>query len=428
MSYFLQKKKNREWMPLFIILILHTTMVVLPLLYVTHAADWVAEAHDSRDGHTLLINYFIAHPSYVLTYPSDLVSTVPGYHILMAKLAWIFGVKSVEENTWSLRLINTVPSNLFLIVMWFILWKMKPQPKLIFSLLLPIAFSYYLLASAIWINTDNLALLFYALLILIFLTNRSSVLGGITAFFLVFCRQVYLPVTAAFWPPAIFPKIKTQSLKFAVSVTVCASAIFLIYAWHWQGLTPVGTQNWNKFVGINYSSVLQAFSIAGLFAIPYSFLLFADIRYYQNKIAIMLSAAIIFSLLIWLMSPTNWSEPAGRVGSLIWRLDQIPFHYNQHAVIILLLNIFGVFVFLNLISHAFYFRYYPIETMMLLFYLVGYSTQIFAFQRYVEIPILITYAMFSARIKKEPRYALIGPIVLAGLFVMLSIAHIWWKL
>ena len=214
------KKMRTTWPYLFLIILLHSLIVIPAIFTITHAETWIAEAWDSKTGHIALINYFIQNPYNFLSYPNHLVSTTPGYHLLLSKISLLFKLQSINENTWVIRLFNTIPGYFLIISVWLIAWKLKSDVKLNFSLVLPIALSYYLLASSIWINTDNVAALFYSLLMLIFLTNRSSILGGLTAFLMVFSRQVYLPVIASFWPIALFHKQQPRLLKFAISTTL----------------------------------------------------------------------------------------------------------------------------------------------------------------------------------------------------------------
>ena len=427
----IDKEKNQShkllsgWIGLGFILFIHT-MMILPALFFLNQDVWIAEAWDSNKGHIPAINYFIANPTHLFSYPS-IISTFPGYHLFLALIASLFGMESVNGATWLIRIINIAFAYGLVIMVWQIVWRLKQDVQLAFALLLPLALSYYVLASSIWINTDDVAAFFYVTLIFIFMFNQSSLMAAFMAFFMVICRQIYFPVVGAFWPPALWPKFNKTYARLALAVSLLTSLTILIYLWRWQGLTPGRTQTINKFIGINLSGLLHAFTLTGLWSIPYLFIFCADRLSYKKYFYFLIFIAIGLALLLWGITPSNFDYDEGRGGSIVWYLANLTPSYEHHSFFVLLFSAVGMFVMLNMIMRSIAMRYYPIETIMLLAYFLSCSTQIFSFQRYVEIPILITFAVFGARIKNYRRLNLLGPIALAIIFVVLASIHMWLK-
>ncbi|EKD55093.1 MAG: hypothetical protein ACD_60C00027G0019 [uncultured bacterium] len=245
---------------------------------------------------------------------------------------------------------------------------------------------------------------------------------------MIMCRQIYFPVIAAFWLAGVVADEKKQALKFAACVTLVSTITMALFVWQWHGLTPGYSQDINKFVGISLSGILHEFSMLGVLAIAYLPIFCADRRYYKNYFLLLWALAALFSFILWASTFSTPDFDAGRGGSVIWRIAGITPSYHQHSWIILFLSFLGMFSLLNMIFHAIFLRYYPIETIMLLCYFLSCASQIFAFQRYVEIPILITYAVFGARVLHASRLSFAGPFLLATSFGFITILRISMKI
>jgi hypothetical protein len=96
-------------------------------------------------------------------------------------------------------------------------------------------------------------------------------------------------------------------------------------------------------------------------------------------------------------------ERAGRWGSIVWTLAAQTPHIGTHSFVVLGLMALGIAALAAIMLHAFRENYFPAETLLLAFYLIGYSAQPLAVQRYVEPPILLTFATFAARLPKARR-------------------------
>ena len=404
--------------------ILFTFIVIPPIFILQNLNIMIPEAWDSTTGHIPLINYFIKHSIHLFNYPS-LVSTLPGYHIFLSQLAFLLGIQEVVQSTWAIRLINALMGYALILTIWKIVWKLKPNVNVTFALLFPIAFSYYVVASSVWINTDNFAALLYSLLISAFLFSWPLWSATLVAFGLIFSRQLYYPVIMAFWVPAIFPKKNVRFLQLAFYITAVTTTTLALYTWHWKGLTPISSQHINQFVGVNPSAFLQAIAMTGLLAIAYLPIFFTNRHYHSKNSYLLAGIFILFTVLIWANTFSNYDDTVGRNGSIIWRIAKITPLYNNHSIAVLLLSCTGIITLGNMILHAIYYKYYPIEVIMLMLYFISYSSQILSFQRYVEIPILITFAIFGARTSVISRAYLLGPLLLGSSFILFDIMHLW---
>src|SRR5215472_9928833 len=148
--------------------------------------------------HLGLINYLIERPASFLDYPDPwLVATLPGFHLLVALIARLFGLAVLGADTW-LRL---VPFGLGLAAVW-ILWRiyrdLSNNSAYASLLCLPILWSSYFYLPSLYLLTENGAYLGYVFLLMAYLRfPRRGLVIGLAGAAMVFTRQVYLPVIAS---------------------------------------------------------------------------------------------------------------------------------------------------------------------------------------------------------------------------------------
>jgi hypothetical protein len=169
-------------------------------------------------------------------------------------------------------------------------------------------------------------------------------------------------------------------------------------------------------------------SAALLFAFPASELRKAfDTTTWRRIISI----SVVVALALWLVGPTNYErsdnsvtgERAGRWGSIVWTLAAQTPHIGTHSFVVLGLMALGIPALVAIMLHAFRENYFPAETLLLAFYLIGYSAQPLAVQRYVEPPILLTFATFAARLPKARGEFDLVPVGLALIYATLTTLH-----
>jgi hypothetical protein len=98
-------------------------------------------------------------------------------------------------------------------------------------------------------------------------------------------------------------------------------------------------------------------------------------------------------------------------------------HIGTHSFVVLGLMALGIAALAAIMLHAFRENYFPAETLLLAFYLIGYSAQPLAVQRYVEPPILLTFATFAARLPKARGEFDLVPLGLALIYATLTTLH-----
>lgn len=370
--------------------------------------------------HLPQINYFIEHPLTLVSYPPT-GATMPGHHLLFAWVARALGYEVVTESTWILRLLNWALAAGFVTAAWAIAARLLGRPWQALALALPVAASPYVLGSAIWITTDDTALLHYTLLLaaLLFRPERPALAAG-GAVLLVFWRQIYLPVAAA---GALFTTGRRWWWRLLVPLP--ALLVVAVYVRQWGGFTPRIAQLYNQLT-FNPAVPLHALALTGLFTIPYMPFLWAAARAVDpRRLRQVAAGASLLAIGLWLAGPSTWDTEAGRWGSIIWLLARRTPVLAERSPLLLLLAAAGGTALAILALHARHTRARPIELAMLALCFAGISSQVFAWQRYVEPVVLTTLAVSTARIAHVPRLAPAGPLLLAIALAAMAQARLW---
>jgi hypothetical protein len=400
----------------------------LPLIF-----NWnnSAAASDSHIFHIPQINTFLAEPFNVFSYPAT-SATTPGYHILLAWLMSVLGYPDVGDGTVPLRLINLAVGCVPVAAAWLIARRLSGCPWHAAALVAPVAGSSYVLSSASFVTTDNAALAFYTLaLFLMVLHGRSAAVLSISLLGAAACRQVYLPIAGAL-ALSVFDDCWTGRYaeclnlrRFLKVAVICLPAVILTGLWavSWGGFVPPEFRQQNG-ASFNIAVPVQALSLTGLFAFTFALPASSLVKVLSDKICIYIAAAsALIALPLWLACPTAYDAATGLWGSVIWTAAAHSPQIGSHSLVVLLLTLSGVAVIAVLLTHAFMRSYFPAETLLLLFYLIGYSAQPLAWQRYVEPQILLTLGVFTARLPRIPRVFDTIPICLALISAVLTILH-----
>ena len=381
--------------------------------------------------HLPQINYFISHPLAALDYPST-GATMPGHHLLFAWLARAAGYTAVTETTWTLRLAHWALAAGMVAGGWAIAARLCGQPWRALVLTLPLAASPYVLGAAIWITTDDAALLHYTLLLaaLTFRPDRPM-LAAAAALLLASWRQIYLPVAAA---AAFFARPRRHRLLWALLAPLPAVLVVALYVHRWGGFTPKIAQQYNELT-FRSSVPLQALALTGLFTIPYIAVLASPVVRALERRRLAWAAAVgaLAALALWLGGPSAYDGEDGRWGSIVWLLARWTPVVAGRSPVVLVLAAAGAAVIATLLAHAAVTRQRPVELGMLLLCFAGISAQVFAWQRYVEPVVLLTLAIVAARIgprapagaSPPARWALAGPALLACGLAGMSQARLW---
>jgi hypothetical protein len=376
------------------------------------------QGYDMQEHHLPQVNTFASKPFSVFDYPADAAST-PGHHIALAWLARLLGYSSVADATYSIRLANALFGVAVVIVAWITFYSRVRTGWRASILAAPLAFSSYVLFAAIWINTDDGALLWYELVVAM---AASSLAPSLIAVFLccalVMWRQIYLPVTGIFVVFWLAQKRTLRSLLIPMLATIAPAMIVGIYYWRWGGLVPPNFKSFND-VRYQFATPLSALALIGLFLPFYFGYLGTPIRNLLGlRPRVVLCAAMVVAA-AWCLGPTDHSVAWGRWGGVIWTIALHTPALGSHSFAILCLAVVGAVTLVSMLTETWPWGRQSAGTICLMLYLVGYSLQMEAFQRYIEPQILFSYGFWASGEKNWSRRAWLGPLILA---VMLATA------
>jgi hypothetical protein len=418
------QQQARSAMALVALLAFFALLVAPPVLLGLNAG-WAA--FDAMQAHLPQINFQIAHP-FTLYNPSTRAPQVPGSHIFLGWIAILSGYSHIDQATPIIRLVNALFGFGFIATCWLIVQRLIANRWHAAVLVLPIACSTYVISSAIWVTTDDGALLFYALTLYgVLWRPKNSVLAGVSATLLVLWRQIYFPVVGVYALSAAHAGRNVTLRDIASSAAaIIPPALTVAYFYVlWGGFTPPGFQNVDKFT-LNLSLTLHATALTGLFAFAYAPTLSRLLRAVdRSMVSLAVGTAVAAAAVLWLAAPSDYNFPGERWGSVVWYLARFTPVFAHRSLVVLPLAMIGTAALAIMLVHALQNRYFPAAAAMLLLYFVAYSCQYFAFQRYIEPPILLTLAIFCARIGNLQRIDLIGPLTLAAVSGSISIARIY---
>ena len=186
-------------------------------------------------------------------------ATSPGYHLAMALV-----VRALGERVLLLQLLN-VAIGLALVLAIAHAAASAAGARWALVATLPLVASNYLLTGAIWLTTDNLALLFVVLALLACVVTPGSkprtILAGILAACAVGVRQIHVWLAApiglagllrsgcfrALLPSALFPpddnaptdpRARRNAFLIACASAAIPFALLAVFVWLWGGLMP----------------------------------------------------------------------------------------------------------------------------------------------------------------------------------------------
>ena len=309
---------------------------------------------------------------------------------------------------------------------------------------LPLLGSRYFMESAIWLASENTALLFVCLALggLVFRTATPlrSLRWGLWSMLAVAVRQYYIavviPIGIAGLLSSSFGHRVARLMRseagntgpwrdwtnFGASLISMAMPLVVLFALFilWNGLVPPSFQEYHR--GPNFTIIPLGLTLIGIFGFFYLPILFQQLRLlrFADK---RLWAVILGGLVISLMWPTS---VVGESGGLIWALVKLTPSLWDRSVILVPLTIGGaVILFLIWRSASVVGRGYPAALLMaaIFAFLLALSANRFAHQRYIEPSVivalvwLISLTMTSATSAfvdaSKIRLVYVGPALLA---------------
>lgn len=403
------------------LLSLFTLLISPPILLGIYDTE---QSKDMLLAHLPQVDWFVRHPWSLLHYRAT-SATTPGQHIVLAWFARCLGYTEVLRGNLPVRFANAALGYLVLVCAWRIFRLRTGSAWRAAILTLPLACSSYVLFAAIWIATDNGAFLFYELAVAVAAAGVTvpfiAILIGAA---LVFWRQMYLPVSGIFGLSWLLQDRRIRRLPVPVLACVAPLCIIAAYFFAWHGLTPPGFQTFNGF-GFHTGTPLAVLGLIALFSPFY-------IGYLREPLQLALRQKfLLFAILgtavcLWLMGPSSHDVEQGRWGGMIWTLARHgPIVLGSRSPVVLALALLGGLVLSSWIAEAHARREIPFDLLALGLYVLGYSLQVEAFERYVEAPVLFTYGFACARTGRSHRFAWIGPVALALLMGFASLMRVY---
>lgn len=256
-------------------------------------------------------------------------ATAPGYHLLMAALA-----RAGVDGERGLRLAGSLLSLVMILCAWGVAAR-RAGPWAGGLLVLPVLLSSYVLGGAIWLTTDNAALLLVLLAMaggLFPAGPRTLAAAGLAAGLAVSTRQIHawtaiVPMTGLLtavaadrWPRAWDGVRPWSRWTPAERVAVAAGAAFPLAVLGllvslWGGLVPPSLADYHQ-KGLRWAQPVLTAALVGGFGV-----FFAPVLVTPGRLAArgpLLAAAI--TAIAAAIPPTAYAPDAGRWGGAVWEL------------------------------------------------------------------------------------------------------------
>lgn len=393
--------------------------LVVPLMVL--GAGGTSESYDEQTYHLPIVRMFAAQWPKVdlVSYPS---ATAPGYHLALAGLL----VAGLPE--WTMRAASALASIGVVLAVFLMCLRTVPAWGAL-ALTLPLVCSSYYLGAAIWLTTDNAALLLVVLalggVMRPSITAGRGVRAGVYAAGAASIRQIHVWLAApialagllAWWdgrraraqassraggagPVALEPA--RRGLAAAAGCAAGALApIALVgwFVWSWGGLVPRSSGLLNHSSGANFATPALALSVAGLWA-PFLLRTF-DWRALRELVRSgrgVVAGGVAVGLAAGVIPPTEPVWPQ-RASGAVWIIaQQVPSVWGRSVAVPLMAALGGACLAVLALAARRGGR--GRESVLLLCgsaaWIAAQSANSMAWQRYVEPMVLIVLAWLAA--------------------------------
>lgn len=395
------------------------------------------EAGDQNRHHLPQIKTFVETPFTIgSSYPSTIPMT-PGHHIVLSWVSKYLANGIVGANVYPIRIVNATFGLGLLLASWWLIY-LNNAGRVLEStyLVLPLLFSPYVLGPSIWVMTDNGALLWACMtLIILSQENRSGwflCLASLFSALAVFWRQTYIfLIVPMLWKvfQEYLKKRNWQLLLASILIPLVSVVYFMII---WGGLVPPELEFLSK--QLNFSALTYILSLFGAYGIFYIGYLSSELKdiFQQRKEFLILVFVLLIGLAIALLIPLGLGGiPDLADGILLKLASKFPVFYERSLLITILSSLGAAIIYL--LFKSFLRRegksvesiVFSSESLVLVFTLSWIPVFVIssvAFQRYFDSLVLITLSFFASRQTSQNPHRYIGVLVLSGLFLFLSVA------
>jgi hypothetical protein len=344
-----------------------------------------------------------------------------------------FADRRVEPKVFPIRLANALFSLGLLLTLWWLTFLGKIGNVIETTyLILPLLFSYYFLGSAIWVSTDNAALLWVCLTLLLLILSKQPnhenfalPLSGIFAALAVAWRQTHIWLLVPLFLGVVTANRAHQRWKLYLATLLPPLLVIGYFLTIWHGLTPPEFQDqeastFNIRVSIY---VVSLFGLLGFFYIGYLSKELQKIKKGESFWLIVMS--LIAGLSLAIVLPTSYDRAFGRSGGWLWEIATryLPSIYDRSILFFILIPL-GLILIGLWFKASFHDKNSTLIFVSMIAWIAAYSASNHIFQRYYEPLILITLSILASRQKDHFRLSYLGPLILAGLMGAISLQQI----
>lgn len=383
------------------ILLLIYTGLALPFFFISMDPTW-AES-DFLSFHQPQIEYFIEHPFAILDYPATTAMT-PGHHLMFGLLARAGGYTDLSGPMVGLRGISLGLGVLALLWVWQILYRLCGRGWVATILSSPLAVSQYLITSALWLVTDHTAALAYVGALWTLISAQPQLIGfGLMGGGVVLVRQLYFPIVLTPVVPPLWSYLRgrggLERMGPALLAMGPALGVGMLFFLVWGGLTPPDYQGRFQMTPMSLAVVtLHGLCLVGLLSLPFGLFLLDRLRRLRQRQVFQIGAiSLVLGILVWGIAPSSYDPSAYRFGSLVWRIAAASPLIADRALVLLPVAVLGMIAVQALLCTPERTSDPAYEVIAFLLYGLGYVLQPNPWQRYLEIPLLVTLAIACAR-------------------------------
>ncbi|MDB5594477.1 MAG: hypothetical protein JWM36_1438 [Hyphomicrobiales bacterium] len=376
-------------------------VVSLLLGHISKNGGWAAADQDGY--HLPQVNSFI-RDGFKLSYDST-SATTPLSHLVYAKMATLFGIQELRQGDLFINAVSATAASTALVCL-FVLTSMRSGSLLCGALcVLSVFSSSYFILPSIYLVTEAVAFIFYfgLLLISVSVSDRLLRAFGFASFcsLLVLTRQVFLPVAASFALASLGNLKERVHWLSAGRLLVLAGTIglpalvFIPFYLTWGGLVHPNFAQYKAHT-INVALIVHNIELLGLFAPPF-ILLCSSSRFLTNRHLLTAVASFFAALIIVASVDLGFDEDAGRFFSVIWSISRLEDSIlSGYRIVSIVLVTVGLFTLADGLCSTVFDSRFSIEWPAFVTYTAALSVQPFAWQRYVEMFVLVTLCVWAS--------------------------------
>ena len=413
---------------------------IIFFLIVISGIFWGKPSYEARDqnlAHLPQIQTFVEKPFTIgSSYPATIPMT-PGHHVVLSWVSKYWANSIVGADVFPIRIVNATFGLGLLLACWWLIY-LNNAGRVLEStyLVLPLLFSPYVLGTSIWIMTDNGALLWACItLIILSQENKSGwflSLAGIFSTLAVFWRQTYIfLIVPMLWRvlQEFLRKRNWQLLLVSILMPLATVIYFIII---WKGLVPPD-YNWfnkeldSKELELNFAAFSYILSLFGAYGIFYFGYLSSELKnIFQRKEILTLVFVLLIGVLVSLLIPVGLYDRTD--GILLKLSSKFPVFYGRSILLSILGSLGAAIIYL------WFKTFYKREGKLIVFssesiifvntlsWMAVFTISSQNFQRYFDPLVIITLSFLAARKTSQNRHSYLGVLLLSGWFLVLSLA------